>query len=71
MTSFGEVSVKEKMNLADMRNADQRERPELINHRTCFFESFAGCGSGSALAVFHEAGGQGPKTLARFDGTTA
>lgn len=57
------------MNLADVRDVDQREKTVDLDLRTSFFECFALCAINRGFAVLHEAGGKRPATLAWFDGT--
>ena len=59
------------MHLADVRHVDQGIDAQVAHPGAGFFHGFAYGGLLDGLAVFHEAGGQGPETQARLDGTTA
>ena len=63
-------AVKE-VNLIDVRNVDQRKKRVDLHLRTGFFECLALRCLYGGFAVFHEAGGQGPVSVAWFDGAAA
>ena len=56
------------MHLTDVRHVDQGIDAQVAHPGAGFLGGFADRGLLDGLAVFHETGGQGPVTEARFDG---
>ena len=68
---IGEPREVEQVNLVHVRHVEQREQVLHLDARAGFLERFARGGFGRRLAHFHEARGQRPEPVARFDRAAA
>lgn len=62
------MAAVKQMDLVDMGDIDHGERLFHDDLGAGLFQSLPGGCFGGSLAVFHEAGRQGPETVTRLDG---
>jgi hypothetical protein len=66
-----QLGAEHQVDLVDVRQADHAVEAEDFHPRAGFLQGFPGGALGGGLAVFHEAGRQGPQAVFRLDGAAA